>query len=130
MASIDFRNHRYFIDRSMAVVAKMDRRGFYEWIVQRISAVLMAVYAIFLLSYFLSHQPLNYAVWHALFSSVAMKMMTLIVVVSMLWHAWIGLWTVLTDYVKQCMVRLLLQVFILITLFSCLVWCVMTLFQI
>lgn len=97
-------------------------RGFYEWIAQRVSAVLIGGYAVFLLFFLLTHQPLQYPVWHELFSHVLMRMATVVVVVAVLWHAWIGLWTVFTDYVKHKPTRLLLEIIMIILLLSYLVW--------
>jgi len=109
------------------MVADINRRGLYEWVVQRVSAVFIGVYSIYLFIYFLAHQPLSYSAWHALFIHVSMKIITVIVLLSLLWHAWIGLWTVLTDYVKRRLVRFLLETLIIILLLSYFIWCIETL---
>lgn len=101
-----------------------NHRGFYEWIIQRVSAVLIGIYAVFLLSYFFMHQPLTYVTWQQLFSCTAMKIATIVVLVAILWHAWIGLWTVFTDYVTCGYVRLLLEILLILALVSYFVWCV------
>ncbi|OGT45456.1 MAG: succinate dehydrogenase, hydrophobic membrane anchor protein [Gammaproteobacteria bacterium RIFCSPHIGHO2_12_FULL_38_11] len=108
------------------MVAK-NNRGFHEWIVQRVSAVIIGIYAAFLLVYLLCHQPLHYTVWSALFSHIAMKAATFVVLIAILWHAWIGLWTVFTDYVKNTAVRLVLEIVVILLLLSYLVWCVVAL---
>jgi len=101
-----------------------NRRGFFEWIVQRVSAILMGAYAIFIAVFFFRHAPMNFSVWNDLFSHLVMKIATFIVLIAILWHAWIGLWTVLTDYVKCGYLRLLLEVLVILVLISYLVWCV------
>lgn len=98
-------------------------RGFYEWIVQRVSAVLIGVYAVFLTAFFFSHAPMDFLIWKELFSHVAMKVATIVVLIAVLWHAWIGLWTVFTDYVKNGAVRLLLEVLVILALLSYMAWC-------
>jgi len=105
------------------MVKKVDRRGFHEWLVQRVSAALIGFYALFLLAYFFVHEPLNFDTWHHLFSYLSVKIITVFVLISILWHAWIGLWTVLTDYVKNSAVRLMLEIIIIIILFGYLIWC-------
>jgi len=55
---------------------------------------------------------------------VAMKMATLVILIAVLWHAWIGLWTVFTDYVKNGLVRLFLETVVFVALLGYLVWCV------
>lgn len=103
---------------------KMDQRGLHEWIIQRVSALLIGLYAVFLTVYFFLHQPLNYFEWHTLFSHLAMKIATFVALISVLWHAWIGLWTVFTDYVKCGYVRHLLEALIVIAFASYLAWCI------
>ncbi len=44
------------------------------------------------------------------------KVFTLLALLSILIHAWIGMWQVLTDYVKPVAVRLVLQLAIVVTL--------------
>ncbi|EKD77950.1 MAG: succinate dehydrogenase membrane anchor subunit [uncultured bacterium] len=101
-----------------------NHRGFYEWIVQRVTAILIGCYAVFLLSYLLLHQPLNYATWRDLFSCLWIKITSVIVLMAILWHAWIGLWTVFTDYVKCGVLRLILEILVILALASYLIWCV------
>lgn len=98
-------------------------RGFYDWIIQRVSALLIGAYAIGIAVFFLMHSPMHFSVWKHLFSQLTMKIATVLVVIAVLWHAWIGLWTVLTDYVKCGYARLLLEILIILTLFGFLVVC-------
>lgn len=98
-------------------------RGLFEWIVQRVSAILIGAYTIFILSFLINHSPLQYLAWENLFSSVWMRVATIVVVVAILWHAWIGLWTVFTDYVKCGCIRLFLEAVLAIVLLGYLAWC-------
>ena len=107
----------------MVRVASNNTRGFFEWIVQRATALLIGVYTIFLVGFLVMHVPLNYTDWKLLFDCVAMRVATIVVVAAILWHAWIGLWTVLTDYVKCGYARLFLQIVIVVLLASYFVWC-------
>ena len=106
------------------MVGNVDRRGLRDWLAQRVTAVLIGAYVIFLLSYLVLHSGIGYQQWHALFNHVVMKMATVIVVLSILWHAWLGLWTVFTDYVKNKVVRLLLETAVILLLVAYLVWLV------
>jgi succinate dehydrogenase / fumarate reductase, membrane anchor subunit len=98
------------------MVVKTNQRGFWDWIIQRVTAILIGAYAIFLMGYFIMYQPIYFAQWHGLYNHILMKCITFIVILSVLWHAWIGLWTVLTDYVKNKALRLLLEIIIFILL--------------
>lgn len=106
------------------MVTKSNHRGFYEWIVQRVSAVLIGVYAVFMFAFLLMHSPVSFSDWSGLFSVLPMKIATVIVLIAILWHAWIGLWTVFTDYVKNGAVRLLLEILVILALLSYFIWCV------
>ena len=63
-----------------------------------------------------------YPQWHGLFSQVWMKLATFVVLISILWHAWIGLWTVFTDYVKATAVRTLLEILVVLLLVAYAGW--------
>ncbi len=102
----------------------VDCRGLHDWVVQRVSALIIGLYVIFLFGFICLNYPLDYATWHQLFSNVAMKIATMIVMLSIVWHAWIGLWTVFTDYVKPRCVRLVLEVFVVVALIGYVVWCI------
>ena len=73
------------------MVMQSDHSGFRDWIIQRISAVIIGLYALFIVIYLLTNQPLYYAQWSSLFGSLWMKMATFITFVAALWHAWLGL---------------------------------------
>jgi succinate dehydrogenase / fumarate reductase membrane anchor subunit len=92
--------------------------GLTDWLIQRVSAIVMAVYSIGMFIFFLTHEELNFSDWHDLFSHQWMKVTTLLVLVSLLYHAWIGMWTVFTDYVKPFVLRLMLHVIVLLALFA------------
>ncbi len=96
--------------------------GMRDWLIQRVSAVLMGVYTLFLIAYLAYYQPVYFAQWHHLFSNLGMKAATFIVVLSVLWHAWLGLWTVLTDYVKNAALRLTIEIVVILLLLGYLAW--------
>ena len=100
-----------------------NHRGLRDWMVQRVTALLIGIYTIFILIYLLRNQPTYYAQWHALFHHLVMKISTFIVLLSVVWHAWIGLWTVFTDYVKNAAVRLTLETLVILLLVGYLAWC-------
>ena len=106
------------------MVNNVDRSGLRDWLVQRVSAVIIGLYAIYLLVYLFVYQPLYFAQWQSLFNSLWMKIATIIVLLSVLWHAWIGLWTIFTDYVKPKAVRLLLETLVILLLLAYLVWAI------
>ena len=101
----------------------VNQRGFHDWIIQRVSAIVMVGYFAFLLGFFIGHiHSLTFTRWHVLFASTWMKVSTMVILLLLLWHAWIGLWTVLTDYVKVVALRATLQMCIALALVAFFFW--------
>ncbi|WP_304985406.1 succinate dehydrogenase, hydrophobic membrane anchor protein [Coxiella-like endosymbiont] len=108
----------------MDMVDQRSRRGYCDWFVQRITALLSGIYAVFLIIFLLIHHPISYAQWHSLFTHLAMKIFTLLVIFSVLWHAWIGMWTIFTDYVKNKPTRLALETIVCLLLVAYFIWAI------
>ena len=75
------------------------RSGLSDWILQRVSAVVLALYFVFLVGWLLTHGGATYAQWHELMTATPMRIFSLLALLSLAAHCWIGLWTVVTDYV-------------------------------
>jgi len=83
----------------MAFLARFTHTGPSDWIIQRITSVLMLAYTIFLVGYVLANPALTYGQWSELNSLLSMRLFTLVTISAVAYHAWIGMWCVLTDYV-------------------------------
>ncbi|MFT3741652.1 MAG: succinate dehydrogenase, hydrophobic membrane anchor protein [Gammaproteobacteria bacterium] len=103
-------------------VTSLTQSGLRDWIVQRISSLILAAYAVFLIFFVLFHSPLTFQVWHDLFQHGWMRVFSFLALLSMVYHTWIGIWTVLTDYIKCAYFRLTLLVLVIAALLSYLVW--------
>lgn len=79
-------------------VTSLGKNGLYDWIIQRASAVILGVYFVCMMSFLLMHPDLQFNDWQAYMNSTYMRVFTLIALFSMAAHAWIGLWTISTDY--------------------------------
>jgi len=90
--------------------------GLRDWLAQRITAVIMAVYSVIAVAVVLSGLPFNYAVWRDLFAQGWMRVATLLFMASLAWHAWVGMRDILMDYVKPFGLRLALQVMVLLAI--------------
>jgi succinate dehydrogenase / fumarate reductase, membrane anchor subunit len=85
--------------------------GVRDWLAQRVTAIVMAIYTIILLSMFLSAQEFSYDAWVSIFSMQWFKLATFAVIVALLYHAWVGVRDVWMDYVTHSVVlRLSFQV--------------------
>jgi succinate dehydrogenase / fumarate reductase membrane anchor subunit len=103
--------------------------GMRDWLVQRITATLMALFTIALLAQLLFGGPLGYDRWAAIFSAQWMKVLTFVLIVSLAWHAWVGMRDIWMDYVKPVGVRLALHVFTLVWLVGCAGWAIQVLWR-
>ena len=73
--------------------------GLRDWLVQRVTAVVMAVYAVLTLVMLLAKGPSDHASWKAMFVPQWWRLATLLFLLSVFWHAWIGVRDILMDYV-------------------------------
>lgn len=103
--------------------------GMRDWLVQRITAALMALFTVALLAQLLFGGPLGYDRWAAIFSAQWMKVLTFVLIVSLAWHAWVGMRDIWMDYVKPVGVRLALHVFTLVWLLACAGWAIQVLWR-
>lgn len=83
--------------------------GTRDFVLLRASAIIIALYSIFMVSFLVTAEPLSYAVWTNLFAGLGMKIFTMLALTSVLVHGWIGIWQVLTDYVKNSGLRAFIQ---------------------
>ncbi len=98
--------------------ASLGRSGVHDFILIRASAIILTCYTIFLVGFIAVSAPLTYEIWHGLYSCLPMKVFTLLALVALLIHMWIGIWQVLTDYVKCVSLRGVLQFVFVVAAFS------------
>ena len=98
--------------------------GLRDWLIQRITAVVMAGYIVSLAAYLLWQPGLDYDVWIALFSSLPVRTFTLLFLMCLFYHAWIGVRDVVMDYVRLAGLRLFMHVLVILALILYLIWSV------
>ena len=103
--------------------------GMRDWLSQRVTAVLMAAFTLILLVQLLLPGPLGYDRWAGIFSAQWMKLLSLVVVLALAWHAWVGMRDIWMDYVKPVGARLGLQVLTIVWLLGCTAWAVQVLWR-
>lgn len=103
--------------------------GLRDWLAQRITAVLMALFTVIVLAQVLMPGEMGYDKWAGIFSAQWMKFLTFSVIVSLLYHAWVGVRDIWMDYIKPVGLRLSLQVFTLVWLVGCAGWAVQVLWR-
>lgn len=108
-------------------VTSFGRSGLSDWLLQRVSGVILLAYFLFIVAVVAG--GVDYASWKALFGQVWVKVFTLMALLSLAAHAWIGLWSVVTDYLTERLMgttgnvlRISLQLLIALALFIYVVW--------
>lgn len=104
--------------------------GFRDWLVQRISAGIMALFTLLvLLQVLFSSGPVDYQKWAGIFSGSAMKALTFVVFICLAYHAWVGMRDIWMDYIKPVWLRLLLHIATAAWIVGCLGWAVQALWR-
>lgn len=111
-------------------ILSVTHQGLRDWIMQRLSAVYMAVFFSGFLLYLMTHSGLSFAEWHSLFSQEWMKIATLLAIFLLLYHTWVGIWTIFTDYVKPYVLRAILDCLVLLMLAACFIWGILILWSV
>ena len=104
--------------------------GARDWLVQRATAVLMALFTLVVVVQVLLPGELSYSKWAGIFAHQWMKVLTFVTIGAILWHAWVGVRDVLMDYVKQMAARIVLQVAAIVWLVGCAGWALQVLWRI
>ena len=84
--------------------ASFGRNGTHDFMLLRVTAVIMTLYTLYLVG-FIAFNDITYDVWLGFFAKISTKVFTLLALLSVLIHAWIGAWQVLSDYVKCALLR-------------------------
>ena len=105
--------------------------GLRDWLVQRVTAVLMALFTLIVLAQMIfSSGPIGYDKWAGIFAAQWMKVLTFSVIVALLYHVWVGVRDVLMDYIKPLGIRLALQIFSIVWLVGCAGWAIQVLWRV
>lgn len=83
----------------VTAVTSMGRSGLYDWLFQRVSAIVLLAYA--LCVFFVAMGDPGYEEWSALYSQTWMRVFSLLALLALAMHAWVGLWAVFTDYLTE-----------------------------
>jgi len=109
-------------------VTSFSRNGLSDWIVQRVTAFILAAYTIVIVGFLLIND-VGYEQWSALFDQTWMQIFTLLAIIAIVGHAWIGMWTIGTDYIREhyfgngaTVIRFLYQIICILALAVYLFW--------
>jgi succinate dehydrogenase / fumarate reductase membrane anchor subunit len=96
--------------------------GLRDWLVQRITAVIMGGYTLMALLWVVLAHPADRAEWAALLCERPVRIATFLFILALCWHAWIGLRDIFMDYIQSVGLRLTLQAGVILTLLAEILW--------
>ncbi|MDO6497445.1 succinate dehydrogenase, hydrophobic membrane anchor protein [Photobacterium sanguinicancri] len=97
-------------------VSTVGRNGIHDFILIRATALILTLYTFYMVGFFAFGPELTFETWSAFFGQLSTRVFTLLALLSILVHAWIGLWQVLTDYIKPVALRAGLQLGVVVVL--------------
>ncbi|MEO6362856.1 MAG: succinate dehydrogenase, hydrophobic membrane anchor protein [Caldimonas sp.] len=103
--------------------------GLRDWLAQRITSLIMAVFTVAVVVQLLTPGALDYYRWSAMFSQQWMKVLSFVTIVAMLWHVWVGMRDIWMDYVKPVAIRLTLDIITMAWLVGCAGWAIQVLWR-
>jgi succinate dehydrogenase / fumarate reductase membrane anchor subunit len=105
--------------------------GLRDWLAQRVTAGLMALFTLLVLSQVLfTKGPVGYELWAGIFAAQWMKVLTFTVIIELIWHVWVGMRDIWMDYVTSSVaLRLVLQIFTMVWLVGCGGWAIQVLWR-
>jgi len=102
--------------------------GLKDWLAQRVTAVVMAIYTL-LMAVLVPLTGGGFDAWHGLMANQFVRFITFIFVLSLCYHAWVGIRDIWMDYVKPTAIRLVLHVLTLLALVGYAGWTIQILWR-
>ena len=103
--------------------------GLRDWLLQRLTAIYLGGFLVYLLVHFLLQSQHSFQQWHDWVTHPVMIIATALFIVAVLVHGWVGMRDVVLDYVHAISLRLTILSLIGLTLISCGLWALRVLLQ-
>ncbi|MGV0036123.1 MAG: succinate dehydrogenase, hydrophobic membrane anchor protein [Candidatus Azotimanducaceae bacterium WSBS_2022_MAG_OTU7] len=82
-------------------VISISRNGVSDWIIQRVSALVLAAYTLCIFGFIVLNPSLDFKTWSGFFNSTGLQIFTILALLSTCAHAWVGMWTIGSDYLQE-----------------------------
>jgi len=96
--------------------------GLGAWALQRATAIYIGLFGLAFLGVMLISPPQDYTQWRDWFADPLIGIATLVFIVSVLLHAWVGIRDVLIDYIKPLWLRVSLLALLALGLLTWGLW--------
>lgn len=98
--------------------------GLMDWLVQRVTGVLMAIYTVIIFAAMLGGATTSREAWQAFMGNGFIRFITFLFIISVCYHAWVGVRDIWMDYINPAAVRVILHVLTLLALIGYAGWAV------
>lgn len=96
--------------------------GLRDWLLQRLTAVYLGIFLVYLLLHFLLQPQHSYQQWHDWVTQPVMIIAIAVFILALLVHGWVGMRDVVLDYVHATGLRLAVLSLIALTLIASGIW--------
>lgn len=96
--------------------------GLMDWLAQRVTGVVMAVFMLIMAVALAQGVASSYESWRGFMSTGLMRFVSFLFIVSLCWHAWVGVRDIWMDYVQPAGIKLALHVLTLLVLLGYAGW--------
>jgi len=96
--------------------------GLKAWVYQRITAVYLGGFLLYMVGFFIISPPSSYEMWRSWVAQPHVSMALQLFFISLLLHAWVGIRNILIDYVHPFELRFVLLTLTGLGLLACGVW--------
>ena len=103
--------------------------GLRDWLMQRITAVMMAAYTLAMSGWLLLHPNVDYDAWTGLFAGNVVRSFSFLFLLAVFCHAWVGVRDIVMDYIKCAGLRLAIYVVVILALILYAIWSVQILWS-
>lgn len=83
----------------MTSATALGRNGVQDFIIQRVTAIILGIYFVGLLGWFLVQSPVDFMAWKELHDCLAIQIVNTLTLLALVAHCWVGVWSILTDYI-------------------------------
>lgn len=103
-------------------VTSLTGNGLKDWLIQRVTAVYFAAYSLCLLLFIMFHPQMQFETWQTLFHCGWFQVASIIALLALSLHTWVGIWTVTSDYLKCTVLRLVINMCVLAWILGQFIW--------
>jgi succinate dehydrogenase / fumarate reductase membrane anchor subunit len=97
-------------------------QGLRMWVIQRLTAVYMALFTVFILGYLMSGESLDFQRWRLFMGSPMTMTAWSLFFLSLLLHVWVGMRDAILDYVQTFAIKIFVLAVLALGLVSMAIW--------